>query len=275
MAKLHPYLEDLRQARKSINDLGRFGSYLGKDGNNRAAMWSFGTVTGSNNPKAKAFLLTRPHWVRNLITPREGMAIVHGDIVGAETWLAAGFSGDPELMRIYRPARISTSSSASSRACCRPAPCATSPTPGRERIRAMHKTALLAINYGVKEKTLGTYLGVPVWKAGAIINAHKTAYGVYWEWAITRSRGSEEARLHRDRLRLAFGCGTRAVQHPAQFPATGCMRRSPTRSLHIPVRPWLGTVPGGAAPRRPLLARANRTRRGSAEGLGGMLHRGR
>jgi len=50
----------------------------------------------------------------------------------------------------------------------------------------MHKTALLAINYGVKEKTLATYLGVPEWKAGAIINAHKTAYGVYWEWAITR-----------------------------------------------------------------------------------------
>ncbi|MGD0855581.1 MAG: MBL fold metallo-hydrolase, partial [Dehalococcoidia bacterium] len=32
MAKLHPYLEDLRQTRKSLNDLGRFGSYLGKDG---------------------------------------------------------------------------------------------------------------------------------------------------------------------------------------------------------------------------------------------------
>src|SRR5260370_39532455 len=64
-------------------------------------MWSFGTATGRNNPKARAFLLSRPHWVRNLVTPREGYAIVHGDIVGAESWLAAGSSRDPELMRIY------------------------------------------------------------------------------------------------------------------------------------------------------------------------------
>ena len=58
MAKLYPDLEDLRQARKSLNDLGRFGCHVGRDGFNRAAMWSFGTVTGRNNPKAKAFLLS-------------------------------------------------------------------------------------------------------------------------------------------------------------------------------------------------------------------------
>ncbi len=185
MAKLHPYLEDLRQARKSLNDLGRFGSYLGGDGFNRAAMWSFGTATGRNNPKAKAFLLSRPHWVRNLITPREGMAIVHGDIVGAESWLAAGFSGDPELMRIYQSGADQYIEFSVVTGMLPPGTVRDKSNPGRERIRAMHKTALLAINYGVKEKTLATYLGVPVWKASAIINAHKTAYGVYWEWAIT------------------------------------------------------------------------------------------
>jgi len=186
MAKLHPYLEDLRQARKSLNDLGRFGSYLGKDGNNRAAMFSFGTVTGRNSPKARAFLLSRPHWVRNLITPREGMAIVHADIVGAESWLAAGFSGDPELMRIYTGGADQYIEFGVVTGMLPPGSVRDKSNPGRERIRAMHKTALLAINYGVKEKTLATYLGVPEWKAGAIINAHKTAYGVYWEWAITR-----------------------------------------------------------------------------------------
>jgi hypothetical protein len=47
----------------------------------------------------------------------------------------------------------------------------------------MHKTALLAINYGVQSKTLALYLGVPEWKAAAIINAHKAAYFHYWNWA--------------------------------------------------------------------------------------------
>jgi hypothetical protein len=53
MAKLHPYLEDLRQAKKSLNDLGRFGSYLGKDGFNRAALWAFGTVTGATTRRRR------------------------------------------------------------------------------------------------------------------------------------------------------------------------------------------------------------------------------
>jgi hypothetical protein len=184
MAKLYPALEDLRQARKSLNDLGRFGSHVGGDGFNRAPLWPFGTVTSRNNPKAKAFLLSRPHWVRNLITPREGMAIVHGDIVGAESWLAAGFSGDPELMRIYTSGADQYMEFAAVTGVVAKGTVRDKSRPDLERVRDMHKTALLAINYGVKEKTLGTYLGVPPWKAGYIINTHKEAYGVYWAWAV-------------------------------------------------------------------------------------------
>ena len=183
MAKAHPYLEDLRQARKSLNDLARFGSYVGRDGSNRAAMWSFGTATGRNNPKARAFLLSRPHWVRNLITPREGYAIVHGDIIGAESWLAAGFSGDPELMRVYSSGADQYIEFAIAAGALPPGTVRDKSNREMERIRAQHKIALLAINYGVKEKTLALYLGVPEWKAAAIINAHKTAYAQYWNWA--------------------------------------------------------------------------------------------
>jgi hypothetical protein len=51
-----------------------------------------------------------------------------------------------------------------------------------ERIRAQHKVAKLAVNYGVGEGTLSRQLGVPVWKAGRILNAHREAYAVYWQW---------------------------------------------------------------------------------------------
>jgi len=192
MAKAHPYLEDLRQGRKSINDLGRFGSYVGKDGNNRAAMWSFGTATGRNNPKARAFLLSRPHWVRNLVTPREGYAIVHGDIVGAESWLAAGISRDPELMRIYSSGADQYIEFAMVTGALPPGSTRDKSNRQMERIRAMHKTALLAINYGVQAKTLALYLGVPEWKAAAIINAHKAAYFTYWNWAEENVAAAKE-----------------------------------------------------------------------------------
>jgi hypothetical protein len=184
MARAYPYLEDLRQARKTMLDLSRFGSYIGKDGSNRAALWPFGTTTGRNNPKARAFLLSRPHWVRNLITPRPGYAIVHADIVGAESWLAAGFSGDPELMRIYSSGADQYIEFAIVTGALPPGTKRDKNNREHENIRAQHKTALLAINYGVKEKTLAIYLGVPEWKAAAIINAHKGAYAIYWGWAV-------------------------------------------------------------------------------------------
>jgi len=111
------------------------------------------------------------------------MAIVHGDIVGAEAWLAAGFSGDPDLMRIYQSGADRYIEFAIATGALPPGTRRDKSDPESEWIRAMHKTALLAINHGVKEKTLGTYLGVLAWKAGAIINAHKAAYGVYWHWA--------------------------------------------------------------------------------------------
>ncbi len=101
MAKLHPQLQPLRQARKSIKSLDLFGARLGVDGRNRAHIWPFGTVTGRNSPKTSEFILSRPHWVRNLIAPTQGRAIVHADIVAAEAGIAADASEDPELMRVY------------------------------------------------------------------------------------------------------------------------------------------------------------------------------
>jgi hypothetical protein len=51
-----------------------------------------------------------------------------------------------------------------------------------ERIRAQHKIAKLAVNYGVGENTLSKQLGVQPWKAGRILNAHREAYAIYWQW---------------------------------------------------------------------------------------------
>ena len=183
MCNVYPELQPLRQCRKSLNNLSRFGTVLGSDGFNRATLWMFGTVTSRNNPKAKDFLLSRPHWVRNLIAPREGMALVSCDVTGAEDWLAAGFSGDPELMRIYSSGADSYMEFAAVTGAVPVGTRRDKSNRGLENIRAMHKTAKLAIQYGVGPATLAQYLGVPVWKAGQIINAHKQGYGVYWQWA--------------------------------------------------------------------------------------------
>jgi len=192
MCKLYPELEPLRQCRKSILNLGKFGTVLGDDGFNRASLWMFGTVTSRNNPKAKSFMLSRPHWVRNLITPREGMALVSCDVTGAEDWLAAGFSGDPELMRIYASGVDSYMEFAAVTSAVAPGTRRDKTNRDLENIRAMHKTAKLAIQYGVGFNTLAQYLGVRTWKARQIINAHKQSYGVYWQWVEDQATLAED-----------------------------------------------------------------------------------
>ncbi len=183
MCKLHRELEPLRQARKSVKVLGLAGTVLGKDNRNRATLWPFGTVSGRNNPKARQFILSRPHWVRNLIAPAEGRAIVHADIIAAEAGIAADLSGDPELIRIYQSGADQYLEFAKSAGAVPPDAVRDKNNAELESARDLYKVALLAIQYGVGGRKLALNLGVPVWKAERIIAAHKRTYAAYWAWA--------------------------------------------------------------------------------------------
>jgi DNA polymerase I-like protein with 3'-5' exonuclease and polymerase domains len=184
MAKLHPELEPLRQARKSVASLGRFGSAIGTDGRNRAAIMPFGTVTGRNNPKALEFILSRSHWVRHLIAPEAGRALVYADIVAAEAGIAADASGDPEFLRIYNSGLDPYIEFAkSARVLPGDAVREKKKRPDIEQIRRRYKVADFAIKYGVGGQTLATNLGVPLWEADRIIASHKRTYRTYWAWA--------------------------------------------------------------------------------------------
>ncbi len=184
MAKLHPELEPLRQARKSLKSLNLFGAKIGADGRNRAAIWPFGTVTGRNNPKASEFILSRPHWVRNLIAPSQGRALVHADIVAAEMGIAADASGDPELLRVYNSGLDPYIEFAKS-AGALPLDTARDKKnrPDIEHIRSRYKVADLAIKYGIGGVTLAANLGIPLWQADRMIANHRRIYATYWAWA--------------------------------------------------------------------------------------------
>lgn len=162
-------------------------STVGKDGRNRAWIKPFGTVTGRNNPRAKEFILSRPHWVRNLIAPPKGRALVHADIVAAEAGIAADASGDPELIRIYNSGadqyiEFAKASGALPAGTVRDK----RNRPDVETVRGLYKIAALAIQYGVGGQTLAKNLGVDLWQADRIIASHKRAYATYWAWAEAR-----------------------------------------------------------------------------------------
>jgi DNA polymerase I-like protein with 3'-5' exonuclease and polymerase domains len=189
MAKLHPELEPLRQARKSIKTLSLIGTKLGADGRNRAGVWPFGQITGRNSPKASEFILNRPHWVRNFIAPTEGRALVHADIIAAEAGIAADASGDPELIRIYQSGADQYIEFAKSAEALPPDAVRDKlNNPEVELVRGIYKTALLGIQYGIGAETLSINLGVPFWKADRIIASHKRTYATYWAWADAQIR---------------------------------------------------------------------------------------
>jgi DNA polymerase-1 len=192
MCKLHPELEPLRQARKSIKALSLGGTILGADNRNRASIFPFGTVSGRNNPKARHFILNRPHWVRNLITPKQGRAVIHADIIAAEAGIAADLSGDPELIRIYQSGADQYLEFAKFLGVVPPETTRNKKNVGLEAIRDLYKSALLAIQYGVGAKKLAVNLSVPLWQAERIIASHKRAYGTYWAWAEAQIQQAQE-----------------------------------------------------------------------------------
>jgi len=183
MAKLHPKLEPLRQLRKTVRGLTLVSNAIGADGRNRASVCPFRTVTGRNSPRARESVLNRPRWVRHLIAPTHGRAVIGFDIEAAETAIAADMSGDPELLRIYNSGADQYVEFAIASGAL---------PPGRKRdpdntevevIRDLYKVAALAIQYGVAAQTLAVNLGIPYWQADRIIANHRRTYATYWAWA--------------------------------------------------------------------------------------------
>jgi len=190
---VYPFLQPLRQTRKTIRTLGLFDTLLGSDGFNRYGLFPFGQITSRNNPGASEFLLGRPHWMRMLLTAKPGHAIVSADITGAEDWLASGYSGDPKLMEIYSSGKDSYIEFAAVAGTVPAGTVRDKSNRALENIRGQYKIAKLAIQYGVGPDTLSGQLGEPVWKAGQILNAHRRAYSVYWQWVADRAE--EAAKL--------------------------------------------------------------------------------
>ena len=192
MCVAYPFLQPLRQTRKTVKTLGLFSTTVGSDGFNRYALFPFGQRTSRNNPKASEFLLGRPHWMRDLIAPKPGYAVISADITGAEDWLASGYSGDPKLMEIYSSGKDSYVEFAAITGAVPPGTVRDKSNKELERIRAQHKIAKLAIQYGVQANTLSKQLGVPVWKASQILNSHREAYSVYWQWVEDQAKLAEQ-----------------------------------------------------------------------------------
>jgi len=177
MSKLHPELEPLRQLRASLHQLRGQQLVIGKDDRNRVSLFSFGAVTGRNTPKASQFVFSPAVWLRGLIRPEPGFAMVYLDWSAEEFAIAAVLSGDSAMIETYNSGdpylylvkQLGMAPEHATKHTHRP-------------IREMFKTICLAINYGMGPSTLAIRIGRSAAQARDILDRIHAMYPKFWKW---------------------------------------------------------------------------------------------
>jgi DNA polymerase family A len=164
MCGKYPQLEPLRELRYSLSKLRLHDLAVGSDGRNRTPLWAYGTKTGRNAPGASAYIFGPAKWLRFLITPPPGRVLVHRDFSQQEVRIAAILSGDTTLQEacvsgdVYlgiaeQLGFISASMNDDQ----------------RKAVRALFKTVVLGIQYGLGARSLAIRTGISLTEAYEIL----------------------------------------------------------------------------------------------------------
>lgn len=195
-ARLHPWLEPLRQLRRTLADLRPSDLAVGPDGRNRAMLSPFRAETGRNAPSSTRFIFGAPRWLRGLVRPPEGWGLAYIDYAAQEVALAAALSGDEAMVAAYASGDpylafakdVGLAPADATKASHRPV---------RERCKAV----VLGVNYGMGAEALAASLGVAPVEARELLRLHRRAYPRFWRW----SEASVDAGVLRGEMRSAFG----------------------------------------------------------------------
>jgi hypothetical protein len=164
MASKDPHIEPLRELRYSLSKLRLHELAVGNDHRNRAQLWAYGTKTGRNAPGASQYVFGPAKWLRFLIAPPPGRALVHRDYCQQEVRIAALLSEDSALLQAcesgdvypgvaqqlgFLPESLNEAE--------------------RKAVRSLFKTVVLGIQYGLGSRSLAVRTGLSRFEAGEIL----------------------------------------------------------------------------------------------------------
>ncbi len=173
---------------------------IGSDGQSRALLSAFQSVTSRNQPSTNKFLFGPSRWIRGLIKPARDEAVAYLDWSSQEVAIAAGLSGDAQMIEDYGsdiylrshgaglvPADATKQTRIARRATCpRYCSCFTS--------------------YGSSAKGFSTRSGLDFAKAKALIGVHRRRYARFWTVASPAGQRPADRRVS---TRRAVGrCGS-------------------------------------------------------------------
>jgi hypothetical protein len=164
MAGKYPFIEPLRELRYSLSKLKLNDLAVGSDGRNRTLLSAYGTKTARNAPSNSKYVFGPAKWIRFLIAPEPGRALIHRDYQQQEVRIAAILSGDTELLAACESGDVylgiaralgflSDAMSADE----------------VEAVRALFKTVVLGIQYGLGAWSLAVRAGLSFYEAAEIL----------------------------------------------------------------------------------------------------------
>ena len=160
----YPQVRELRQVRKTVSKLKLHELSVGHDGRNRTPLWPYGTKTARNAPGSAKFIFGPAKWVRFLIAPPPGRALVHRDFSQQEVHVAAVVSGDAALFEAGRSGDVYIGVAKQLGLAPDDATKKTHPI-----VRQLFKSVVLGILYGLGPQTLAMQTGVSLYEAAELL----------------------------------------------------------------------------------------------------------
>jgi hypothetical protein len=177
MAQRYPQLEPLRELRYSISKLRLNDLSVGTDNRNRTLLSAYGTKTGRNAPSNSKYIFGPAKWLRFLIAPVTGRALVHRDYKQQEPRIAAILSGDAALLQACESEDLYLTI-AQQLGFLRDG----LNDVERKGVRALFKTVVLGILYGLAARSLAMRTGISISEAAEILARLRARFRVFEDY---------------------------------------------------------------------------------------------
>ena len=206
------------RTRLGVGDLA-----IGSDGRNRTRLRAYTTKTGRCAPSSSAYVYAQSKWLRYLVCPPKGRALLVFDWKAQELGVAAVLSGDEPLWEaavsddpyIAFGLQIGQSEEEA------------------KTNRSLLKATVLGVQFGMTAHGMATRNKIPLARAERLLSQHKQIYSKFWGWSLGAAKHACEGFTLETRLGWQFGWppqsrvpvkATTARNWPVQSTAAEAMR---------------------------------------------------
>ena len=174
----YPQIGPLRELRYSISKLRLNDLSIGRDGRARTLLGAYGTKTARNAPSNSKYIFGPAKWLRFFITPAPARVLIHRDYCQQEPQIAAVLSGDAALLAACETGDVYLGIAKQLGLAPEDATDKTHPD-----IRALFKTVVLGIQYGLGAQSLATRVGISLYEAGELLARLRARFRIFEGYA--------------------------------------------------------------------------------------------